>query len=186
MEQKKLLCLVVWRAVAWARAAFENRKKMAIARQTHATACSSCSPSAVRTWVVRGPRRLCHYFLFVCLWLLGFLTNKKLIGTISENTRRSSTAHGAERTAGVAAPNASCVACPLAAWGGKASTARRRRGRGRNLGRKTRSAFFTPILASALFTRSLRVFLRNFAPFFTYPLRAFFYSDPPPRFLPRF
>ena len=72
MEQKKLLCLVVWRAVAWARAAFENRKKMAIARQTHATACSSCSPSAVRTWVVRGPRRLCHYFLFVCLWLLGF------------------------------------------------------------------------------------------------------------------
>ena len=27
MEQKKLLCLVVWRAVAWARAAFENRKK---------------------------------------------------------------------------------------------------------------------------------------------------------------
>ena len=27
MEQKKLLCLVVWRTVAWARAAFENRKK---------------------------------------------------------------------------------------------------------------------------------------------------------------
>ena len=35
------------------------------------------------------------------------------------------------------------------------------------LGRKTRSAFFTPILTSAFFTRSLRVFFkRNFTPFF--------------------
>jgi len=38
------------------------------------------------------------------------------------------------------------------------------------LERKTRSAFFTPILASAYFTRSLRVFLkRNFTRIFTYP-----------------
>ena len=102
----KKSCYVWWFGGPWLGPGrpLKTAKKMAIARQTHATACSSCSPSAVRTWVVRGPRRLCHYFLFVCLWLLGFLTNKKFIGTIGESTRRSSTTNGAERTAGVAAP----------------------------------------------------------------------------------
>ena len=52
-----------------------------------------------------------------------------------------------------------------------------------HLGRKTRSAFFTPILASsALFARYLRVFnviLRTFH----LPTARVFYSDPPQRFL---
>ena len=56
-----------------------------------------------------------------------------------------------------------------------------------DLGRKTRSAFFTPIiLASAFFTRSLRVFFKVILRFFYLPDVRVSYSDPPPRFLPRF
>ena len=43
---------------------------------------------------------------------------------------------------------------------------------GEGLGKKTRSAFFTPILASAFFTRSLRVF-------FTRSLRVFLLGTKP-------
>ena len=50
-----------------------------------------------------------------------------------------------------------------------------------HLGRKTRSAFFTPSLASAFFTRSLRVFYVILR-FFYLPAVRVFYSDPPPRF----
>ena len=58
---------------------------------------------------------------------------------------------------------------------------------GCGLGRKTRSAFFTPILASAFFTRSLRVFfLTQFYAFFYLPTVRVFYSDPPPRFFAAF
>ena len=49
-----------------------------------------------------------------------------------------------------------------------------------SLGRKTRSAFFTPILASAYFTRSLRVFNVILREFYL-PIVRVFPSDPPPR-----
>ena len=49
------------------------------------------------------------------------------------------------------------------------------------LGRKTRSAFFTPILASAFFTRPLRALYVILRLFYLPTLRVF-YSDPPPRF----
>ena len=47
-----------------------------------------------------------------------------------------------------------------------------------HLGRKTRSEFFTPILARAFFT----LVLHNFYAFFYLPAVRVFYSDPPPRF----
>ena len=50
------------------------------------------------------------------------------------------------------------------------------------LGRKTRSAFFTPIPAGAFFTRSLRVFYNDFLRAFYLPILCIFRSDPPPRF----